>query len=159
MPWAGVQGRTRLVQRSVPSGPVASSRLALSSAQDGGRISSVTLERAKSSELGQGATALRTGHALIAVIGPSSVAYVWACALTRRRNPMLGAALVALGVQGIAIVVGRGNCPLGPLQEDLGDPTPLFELVFPPRVAKAAFPVLLAMTLGGVIALVARPPQ
>ncbi len=117
------------------------------------------VKRAKSSELGQGARALRAGHALIAVVGLSSVAYVWACAVTRRRNPMLGVALIALGVQGISIVVGRGNCPLGPLQERLRDPTPLFELVLPRRAAKAAFPVLMAVTLSGLIALVARPPK
>jgi hypothetical protein len=111
------------------------------------------------SGLGQGAKALRAGHVLIAAVGLSSVAYVWWCAVARRRDRMLGAALVALSVQGIAVVVGRGNCPLGPLQERLGDPTPLFELVLPPRAAKAAFPVLLAVTLGGVIALVARPPK
>ncbi len=116
------------------------------------------LERAKSSELSPGAKALRTGHALIALVGLSSVAYVWACALTRRRDRMLGAALVALSVQGIAIIAGRGNCPLGPFQEQLGDPTPLFELVLPPLAAKAAFPALLAATVVGVVVLAVRRP-
>lgn len=79
--------------------------------------------------------------------------------LTRRRNRILRASLVALSVQGNAVVVGRGDCPLGPLQERTGDSTPLFELVFSPRAAKAAFPALLLLTLGGVIASVARPPK
>jgi hypothetical protein len=56
-------------------------------------------------------------------------------------------------VQGIGVLVGRGNCPLGPIQRRLGDPIPFFELVLPPRAAKAAFPVLLAVTLGGIVAL------
>jgi hypothetical protein len=71
---------------------------------------------------------------------------------------MLGAAVIALTVQGVGVVVGGGNCPLGPLQRRLGDPVPLFELVLPPRAAKAAFPILAAMTVGGLIALLARPP-
>jgi hypothetical protein len=33
------------------------------------------------------------------------------------------------------------------------DEPPFFELVLPPRAAKAAFPVLLAVTLGGIVAL------
>jgi hypothetical protein len=112
----------------------------------------------KESHLSQRAKALRTAHALIAVVGLSSVVYVWACALTRRRDRMLGAALVALSVQGIAIAIGRGNCPLGPLQEQLGDPAPIFELVLPPRGAKATFPVLLAATVVGVAVLAVRRP-
>jgi hypothetical protein len=71
---------------------------------------------------------------------------------------MLGAAITALTAQGIGVLLERGNCPLAPLQQRFGDPTPLFELVVPARAAKAAFPVLLIGTLTGIIALVARPP-
>jgi hypothetical protein len=112
------------VQRRRRAGPAASAELpsckqrpARSAPCKMGLIGRVMLERAKSSGLGQGAKALRTGHALIAVVGLSSVAYIWTCAIRRRRDRVLRAALVALSVQGIAIVVGRGNCPLGPLQE------------------------------------------
>jgi hypothetical protein len=105
------------------------------------------------SQLSKGAKAFRITHAVIAAVGLGSVGYVWACALTGRRNRVLGAALAALTVQGIGVLVGRGNCPLGPLQRRLGDPVPFFELVLPPRAAKAAFPVLLAVTLGGIVAL------
>ena len=105
------------------------------------------------SRLSKGAKAFRITHAAIAAVGLSSVGYVWACALTGRRNRVLGAALAALTVQGIGVLVGRGNCPLGPIQGRLGDPIPFFELVLPPRAAKAAFPVLLAVTLGGIVAL------
>jgi hypothetical protein len=65
--------------------------------------------------------------------------------------------LVVLSMQGVGMVIGRGNCPLGPLQRRLGDPRPLFELILPRRAAKAVFPVLLAVTLGGVLALALRP--
>jgi hypothetical protein len=55
-------------------------------------------------------------------------------------------------------VIGRGNCPLGPFQARLGDPVPLFELVLPPRAAKAAIPVLFGVTVAGIAALVVLPP-
>ena len=82
--------------------------------------------------------------------------YVWLCALTGRRDRILGAALATLSVQGAALLIGRGNCPLGPLRQRLGDPTPLFELALPPRAAKAAVPVLVAVALGGVAIVALR---
>jgi hypothetical protein len=44
--------------------------------------------------------------------------------------------------EGVALVVGRGDCPFGPFQASLGDPVPMFEWVLPPRAAKAAVPLL-----------------
>ena len=88
------------------------------------------------------------------IAGTLMLAY---CALTGRRDRALGAALAALSVQGVTLVIGRGNCPLGPLQRQLGDPAPLFELVLPPRAAKVAIPALIAVTLGGVAILALRP--
>jgi hypothetical protein len=104
------------------------------------------------------AKAFRAAHALVGVIELSCLGYVWACALARRRDRLLGAAMVILSLQGVGMVIGRGNCPLGPLQRRLGDPTPLFELVLPPRAAKVVFPVLLAVALGGVLGVALRPP-
>src|SRR5687768_6580427 len=46
-----------------------------------------------------------------------------------RRDRALPRSIAFLGVEGIALVVGRGNCPLGLFQRDLGDPVPFFELV------------------------------
>lgn len=111
------------------------------------------------SELDQRARAIRVGHGLIGVFELGCLSYLWACALTRRRDRLLGATLLVLSAQGVGLVIGRGNCPLGPLQRRLGDPVRLFELVLPPRAAKAAIPVLVAVTLAGVIALVSRPPR
>lgn len=104
------------------------------------------------------AKAFRVGHAAVGIVELGCLGYVWACALGRRRDRLLGAALAVLAVQGAGMVVGRGNCPLGPLQRRLGDPSPLFELILPPRAARAVFPVLLIVTLGGVLALALRPP-
>src|SRR5829696_10002393 len=44
------------------------------------------------------------------------------------------------------ISANNGNLPLGGLQEPLGDPIPLFELVVSTRVARRATPTLGAIT-------------
>jgi len=43
-----------------------------------------------------------------------------------------------LSIEGVGLMIGGGDCPMGHLQEQLGDPVPFFELVLPPRAAKAA---------------------
>lgn len=70
----------------------------------------------------------------------SSLGYVWWCALTGRRDRILVAAAAALLGEAVALVIGKGDCPLGPLQKRPGDPVPLFELVLPrpPRDPGAA---------------------
>jgi hypothetical protein len=110
-------------------------------------------------ELPWDAKAFRFGHFAVAAIELSSVGYVWTCAITRRRDKALVVALALLSAQGVGLVIGRGNCPLGPLQRRLGDPVPLFELVLPPRAAKAAVPALVAVTMAGVLALALRRPR
>jgi hypothetical protein len=92
------------------------------------------------------------------VVQLASLGHVWACALTGRRNRLLGAAVGLLFAEGAALIVGRGNCPLGPFQERLGDPIPLFQLVLPPRAAKAAVPVLAAVAVAGIAAVLILPP-
>lgn len=102
------------------------------------------------------AMALRTAHVAVAAIELAALGELWICALTNRRNKMLWAAVGVLAVEGVGLVIGRGDCPLGPLQERLGDRVPLFELVLPPRSAKDAVPTLAGATFLGVGVLVAR---
>jgi len=82
--------------------------------------------------LSPGAIALRGAHAAISVAFLSAIAYVWRCALTGRRGPLLRVAVGALTGEGILVLANHGNCPLGGLQERLGDHVPLFELVMRP---------------------------
>jgi hypothetical protein len=89
----------------------------------------------------------------------SGLAYIWTCAITRRRDRYLWASIAFLLVQGLALVIGRGDCPFGPFQRRLGDPVPMFELALPPRAAKAAIPVLLVVAIAGIGAVVMRPPR
>jgi len=103
------------------------------------------------------AAAVRTAHALVALVELWALGWVWACGITRRRGRALRIAVGLLVAEGVALAIGRGNCPLGPLQSRLGDPVPLFELVLPPRAAKAAIPILFGVAMAG-LALVARVP-
>lgn len=102
------------------------------------------------------ARAFRLAHAGWAVVSLAALGYIWRSALTGRRDRILATSIGWLGIEGVALVVGRGNCPFGGFQERLGDPVPLFELVLPPRAAKAAVPLLAVVTLAGIAAIVAR---
>jgi hypothetical protein len=108
--------------------------------------------------LGTAARAFRFAHALFAVLQLASLGYLWLCAMTGRRDRGLNAGVGALLVEGAALVVGRGDCPMGPFQRQLGDPMPMFEWVLAPRAAKAAIPMLTALSVAGLLALVARGP-
>jgi hypothetical protein len=108
--------------------------------------------------LGGRARVWRVVHAAWSVAQLGCLGYIWASAVTGRRSPRLWASVAFLLVEGGALVVGRGDCPVGPLQAEWGDPVPFFELILPPRAAKAAVPVLAAVSLTGIAALVARRP-
>jgi hypothetical protein len=86
--------------------------------------------------------AWRVAHSLITVGFLSSIAYVWWCAISYRRGPLLRAAVAALVAEGFLVTANQGDCPLGPLGDRLGDDVPLFELVLPPKAARLAVPVL-----------------
>lgn len=108
--------------------------------------------------ISRAAATYRAAHAAFAAAQLTALGYVWTCALTGQRDGRLAWAVGFLGLEGFALVVGRGNCPLGPFQARIGDPVPLFELVLPPRAAKAAVPVLALATVAGLAALVVRQP-
>jgi hypothetical protein len=110
------------------------------------------------SELGGRARAWRVLHATWSVAQLGCLGYIWACAASQRRTARLWASVAFLLIEGVALIVGRGNCPVGPLQAEWGDPVPFFELVLPPRAAKAAIPVLTVISLAGIVALALRRP-
>ncbi len=101
------------------------------------------------------AVAFRAAHTAIAAAFLFAIAYVWWCALTGRRGPLLPVAVVALAGEGALVAANHGNCPLGGLQDRLGDHVPLFELVLSPSAARRAVPVLGAIAAAG-IGLLAR---
>jgi hypothetical protein len=101
----------------------------------------------------------RIAHGIWGVFNLAGLAWIWRAALLRRRDPAVLASVVLLSSEGVALVVGRGNCPFGPFQAKLGDPVPMFEWVLPPRAAKAAVPILTGVALASFVALALRPPR
>lgn len=112
-------------------------------------------------DLPAGARAFRLAHVGWGVASMASLGYVWLCAWRRRRDRLLAASMAFLSLEGVALIVGRGDCPFGPFQTRLGDPVPMFELLLPPRAAKAAIPTLTIVALAGfaAVALRTRPRQ
>jgi hypothetical protein len=108
--------------------------------------------------IGRRAKAWRVGHAAWSVVQLAGLGYIWACVLSRRRTMRLWAFVALLLAEGGALVVGRGNCPMGRIQAEWGDPVPFFELVLPPRAAKAAVPILAVVSLAAIGALIVRQP-
>ena len=105
------------------------------------------------------ALAFRLAHLAWGGLELGALAHVWWCALRRSRSRYLPISMAFLVAQGAALVAGRGNCPMGPFQRALGDPVPMFELVLPPRAAKAAIPALAGVALAGIAAAVIRRPR
>ena len=110
-------------------------------------------------ELPPRALAFRLAHIAWGVVAMGALANVWRHAVRRTRSRLLWAGVAMLGVQVVGLIIGRGDCPLGPFQRKLGDPVPMFELALSPRAAKAAIPVLFAVGVAGLIALLLRPPR
>jgi hypothetical protein len=108
--------------------------------------------------LSPAARAFRALHALIAIAFLGAIGYVWWCAFTGRRDRRLRLAIASLVAEGAVVAANHGDCPLGPLQDRLGDPVPLFELVLSPRAARRAIPVLGAVAASGIVAVTARRP-
>ena len=110
------------------------------------------------SELGVRARAWRLVHAGWSVAQLACLGLIWARVVQRRRDPAVWAAVAFLAAEGGGLVLGRGDCPMGRVQQGWGDPVPFFELLLPPRAAKAAVPVLAVVALAAIAALVLRRP-
>jgi hypothetical protein len=109
--------------------------------------------------LSPAARTFRAVHGAISVAFLGAIAYIWWCAITRRRDTRLRLAVAALVAEGACVTANHGDCPLGPLQDRVGDPVPLFELVLSPTAARRAVPALGLVTTVGVVLLALRPPR
>ena len=110
-------------------------------------------------ELPNRAKAFRAAHVVFGIANIAGLGYVWLSALRRTRDRWLAASVALLVSEGIALVIGRGNCPFGPFQRSLGDPVPMFELILPSKAAKAAVPILTVVSLTGLSAVLLRRPR
>ncbi len=103
------------------------------------------------------AKAFRLAHAAWAVASLIALARVWDHARHGERiEQATGLSIGWLALEGGALVLGHGDCPMGPTQARLGDPVPLFELVLPPAAARAAIPTLAILAVVGVAAALVR---
>lgn len=121
-------------------------------------VRATATEQPRWADLPVRAKAWRALHAAWSAVQLACLARIWLAVLTRRRSPAVWASVALLAVEGGALVVGRGNCPVGPTQEAWGDPVPFFELLLPPRAAKVAIPVLFVIATAAIVGLVARGP-
>jgi hypothetical protein len=113
-------------------------------------------------ELGMSARLFRIAHAVWGGFNLAGLGYLAWSAATRRRDRIAFVSAAVLGAEGVALVIGRGDCPFGPFQASLGDPVPMFEWVLPPRAAKAAIPLLSVVSvvvLGAFAVRSLRPPS
>lgn len=108
--------------------------------------------------LSRRARALRATHNMIGACELACLAYLWFCAITRRRDLRLRFAVAVLAGEGVALFLGEG-CPLGIFQRRAGDDVPMFELWFGPRLAPFAVPTFTLIAVGGVALVVARRPM
>src|SRR4051812_8647385 len=104
-------------------------------------------------KLSVAARAFRALHGLVSAAFLLAIGYVWWCALTGRRDGRLRVAVAALLTEGALVTANHGDCPLGPLQDRLHDPVPLFELVLSPTAARRAVPALGAVAAVGILML------
>ena len=109
-------------------------------------------------ELSRSARLFRIAHGVWGAFNLSGLVWIWRSALCRHRDRAMYASMVLLSAEGVALVIGRGNCPFGSFQARLGDPVPMFEWVLPPRAAKAAVPILAGVSLASFAAVALRPP-
>jgi hypothetical protein len=109
-------------------------------------------------QLGVRARVWRLLHASWSVAQLGCLGYMWACIVRGRRDRRLWASVAFLSAEGAALVVGHGDCPVGPRQAAWGDPVPFFELVLPPRAAKAAIPILAGVSIAAIVGLMIGPP-
>jgi hypothetical protein len=84
------------------------------------------------------------------------MAAVYLGAWRGRADAVTLAAVGALCLEGVLVLFSGGNCPLGPLLRRLGDETPFFELLLPPRAAKLAIPILAGVCVFGGVLLAIR---
>jgi hypothetical protein len=108
--------------------------------------------------LGGRARAWRVLHAFWSVAQLWCLGDIWVSVVRRRRSRRVRAGVGFLSVEGAALVIGRGDCPVGTMQAEWGDPVPFFKLVLPPRAAKAAVPVLAVVSAVGIVARALRRP-
>jgi hypothetical protein len=82
---------------------------------------------------------IRFIHALIALLMFAAIGVVYYSAVSQEYDLLLSLALVVLFIEGVAITLNKGDCPLSYLQRKYGDDKTFFELFLPKKIAKQMF--------------------
>lgn len=117
-----------------------------------------TVLKTRAEALSPRARALRVLHNWVGAGELACLGYVWACAITRRRDAWLRVAIGVLVGEGLVLLT-LNSCPLGILQRQAGDDVPMFEVWVGPRLAPFAVPALTATTVAGMVLLLVRGPS
>ena len=96
---------------------------------------------------------LRVLHGFIALIMIGAVAVVYRSAASQTYDAWLWLATGAQLIEGIAVTLNKGDCPLTYLSRRHGDRKAFFELFLPKRAAKQMFKVNAAAIAIGYLCL------
>ena len=82
---------------------------------------------------------VRSIHTIIALVMFASIGVVYYSAVKQTYNLPLYLTLGALFIEGTAITLNKGDCPLSYLQRKYGDDKAFFELFLPGSIARQMF--------------------
>lgn len=97
---------------------------------------------------------IRALHGAITLLFLSCLAYVYYAGLTNQVGPLAYIAVALLLLEGLVIVLNRGDCPLGAVHNRFGDEKAFFELFLPQPVAKRAVPFLGVIAAIGILLVI-----
>ena len=96
---------------------------------------------------------LRIVHASFALLFITCIIFVYYCALTRLASPWLYPAIILLLIEGIALWMNKGNCPLEPIHLRYGDDKGFFGLFLPAKLLPYVIPGLAVIAAVGLLLL------
>ena len=95
---------------------------------------------------------IRIIHAAFAILFISCIIFIYYCALTRQYSPWLYPAGILLVLEGIAVALNKGNCPLEPIHLRYGDNKGFFGLFLPEKILPYVIPGLaIIAAVGGLL--------
>mgnify|MGYP005832487543 CR=1 FL=1 len=94
---------------------------------------------------------IRFIHGAITVFFLSCLAYIYYAGITNQVGLLVYIAAALLVLEGVVVVLNRGDCPLGAIHNRLGDHKTFFELFLPRPLAKRAVPFLGVIAAIGIL--------
>ena len=96
---------------------------------------------------------IRIVHAGFALLFIACIIFIYYCAITRLASPWLYPATIILLIEGIAVGLNKGDCPLGPIHLRYGDDKGFFGLFLPARILPYVIPGLAVIAAVGFLLL------